>query len=147
MSIMRWCPAKDLLNVQAEMNKLFDEFFGRTPARFEGEGMWAPGVDISETKDVIIVVAEVPGMKKEDIKVTVQDNILTLKGEKKQEKEEKETNYHRIERGYGSFVRSLELPTTVQVDKIKAYYKDGVLHITLPKAEEVKPKELSISVS
>jgi HSP20 family protein len=147
MSLMKWRPARDLWGIQEEMNRLFDEFFSRTPARFEEEGMWAPHVDISETKDDIIVVAEAPGMKKEDIKITVQDNVLTLKGEKKQEKEEKEANYHRIERSHGSFTRSFELPTTIQVDRIKANYKDGVLHISLPKAEEVKPKEISISVS
>jgi len=86
-------------------------------------------------------------MTKDDIKVTVRDNILTLSGEKKQEKEEKSANYHRIERSYGSFCRSFELPTAVQFDKVKASYKDGILKITLPKSEEVKPKEIPINIS
>jgi HSP20 family protein len=87
-----------------------------------------------------------PGMSKDDVKVSVQDNVLTLKGEKKQEKEEKDKNYHRVERSYGSFCRSFQLPTSVKADKVKANYKDGVLSITLPKTEEVKPKEIPISI-
>jgi len=130
------------------MNRLFDDFFGRLPMRTEGmERMWAPNVDVSETKDNIIVTAEIPGMTKDDIKVTFNENTLTLSGEKKQEKEEKDADYHRIERSYGSFTRSFDLPTTVQFDKIKANYKDGVLQVTMPKSEEVKPKEIPIAVN
>ena len=145
MAIKRWRPFRDLVSVQDDMNRLFDDFFGRLPMRTEGmERMWAPNVDVSETKDNIIVTAEIPGMTKDDIKVTLNENTLTLSGEKKREKE---ANYHRIERSYGSFTRSFDLPTTVQFDKIKANYKDGVLQITLPKSEEVKPKEIPIAVS
>lgn len=148
MAIRRWRPFRDIMSVQDEMNRLFDEFFGRTPVRGEEfERMRSPNVDVSETNGSITVTAEVPGMTKEDIKVTVKDNILTLSGEKKQEKEEKDANYHRIERSYGSFCRSFELPTTVQFDKVKAGYKDGILKITLPKSEEVKPKEIPINIS
>jgi len=154
MAIKRWRPFKDLVSIQDEMNKLFDDFFGRFPMRMEGiERIWAPNVNISETKDNIIVTAEIPGMTKEDIKVALYENTLTLSGEKKQEKEEKEANlkmhshYHRIERSYGSFTRSFDLPTKVQFDKIEANYKDGILKITLPKSEEVKPKEIPIVVN
>jgi HSP20 family protein len=148
MAIKRWRPFRDLVSVRDEMNKLFDDFFGRLPMRMEEmERMWAPNVDVSETKDDIIVIAEIPGMTKDDIKVTLHENILTLSGEKQQEKEEKETNYHRVERSYGSFSRSFDLPTKVQFDKIKANYQDGILKITLPKSEEVKPKEIPIAVN
>jgi HSP20 family protein len=115
-------------------------------ARPEWKEAWSPSVDVSETKDNVIVNAEIPGMSKEDVKVTVQDNILTLSGEKKQEKEEKNGSYHRIERSYGSFRRSFILPTPVEADKVKATYKDGILRITLPKTEEVKANEIPISI-
>lgn len=145
MTLVRWRPFKDVVSIQDEMNRLFDGFFSRVPSRFDSD--WSPNVDVSETKDDIVVKAEVPGLGKEDIKITLQDNVLTLKGEKKQEKEEKDTNFYGMERSYGSFTRSFNLPTLVLADKIKASYKDGVLNITLPKAEEVKPKQIPIEVS
>jgi len=155
MAIMRWRPWGDqggmnLVGIQDEMNRLFDDFFGRSP--FEraldggAEGRWAPAVDISENDEHLYVDVEIPGMKKEDIKVSLEHNVLSLKGEKKQEKEVKDENYHRWERRYGSFARAFELPIPVQADKIKASYKHGVLHIELPKAEEVKPREIPIEV-
>lgn len=147
MAITRWRPFRDLLSIQDEMNRLFDDFFGRPVTRAGWtEEAWCPCVDVSETKDNVIINAEIPGMSKEDVKVSVQDNILTLSGEKKQEREQKDANYHRIERSYGSFSRSFTLPTSVQPDKVKATYKDGMLKITLPKSEEVKPKEIPIIV-
>jgi HSP20 family protein len=150
MALVRWKPFRDMVSIQDEMNRLFDDFFGGVPSRFVGDwssSEWTPSVDISETKDEIVVRAEVPGMKKDDIKITLQDNVLTLTGERKQEKKEKETNYYRMERAYGSFVRSFNLPTVVQADQIKASYKDGILSITLPKAEEVKPKQIPIEIN
>ena len=128
-----------------EVDRLLSDIFNRNVVRFAEE--WIPMVDVTETKDEIVVRAEVPGMSREDITVTLQDNVLTLRGEKKQEKTEKEAAFHRLERSYGSFVRSFTLPTLVQADKVKAAYKDGVLTITLPKAEEVKPKEITVSVN
>ncbi|KPL18210.1 MAG: hypothetical protein AMJ92_08980 [candidate division Zixibacteria bacterium SM23_81] len=147
MAIMRWRPWGDLVSIQDEVNRLFDDSFGRIPARWIESGMrWSPAVDISENKDKIYVDVEIPGMKKEDIKVSLENGVLSLKGEKKQERELKEENCHRVERQYGSFVRSFELPMPVQADKIKASYRNGVLHVELPKAEEVKPKEIPIEV-
>ncbi len=147
MAITRWRPFRDILSVQDEMNRLFEDFFGHRPARVEWtEGVWTPSVDVSEDKDSVIIKAEMPGMNKDDVKISIQDNLLTLKGEKKQEKEEKDKNYHRIERSYGSFCRSFQLPTSVKTDTIEASYKNGVLSITLPKTEEVKPKEIPISI-
>jgi len=151
MAIMRWRPLRDIVSIQDEMNRLFDAFggFGRKPQRwFEPEeGLWSPTVDVSETRDNIVVTAEIPGLKKEDIKLSVQENVLTLSGEKKQETEEKDANFYRLERNFGSFYRSFTLPTPVQPDKIKASYKDGVLKVSLPKSEEVKPKEIPINIS
>jgi HSP20 family protein len=147
MAITRWRPFRDVVSVQDEMNRLFEDIVGHRPARVHWtNGDWNPSVDVTEDKESVVVKAEMPGMKKDDVKISVQDNVLTLKGEKKQEKEEKESDYHRIERSYGSFCRSFELPTAVRTDKIKANYKDGVLSITLPKTEEVKPKEIPISI-
>jgi HSP20 family protein len=147
MAITRWRPFRDLISIQDEMNGLFDDFFGRPFTRREWtEEAWSPSVDVSETKDNITINAEIPGMSKEDVKVSVQDNVLTLSGERKQEKEEKNANDHRIERNYGSFRRSFTLSTPVQPDKVKATYKDGILKITFPKTEEVKPKEIPINV-
>jgi HSP20 family protein len=147
MAITRWRPFRDLVSIQDEMNRLFDDFFGRPMVRSGWtEGVWSPSVDVSENKDNVVIKAEIPGMTKDDVKISIQDNVITLKGEKKQEKEEKDANYHRIERSYGSFCRSFTLPTAVKADKIKATYKDGVLNVTLPKTEEVKPKEIPISI-
>jgi len=147
MALIRWSPFRDLVSIQDEMNRLFNDYFSKPLSEGkEGTILWNPTVDISETKDDVVVSAEFPGMKKEDIKISLQDNVLTLMGEKKQDKEEKNKNYHRIERSYGVFQRSFVLPATVQSDKVNANYKDGVLSITLPKAEEAKPKEIEISV-
>jgi HSP20 family protein len=130
------------------MNRLFDNFFTGWPEPRRGllEGEWAPSVDVAETDTEITVTAELPGVKQEEVDVTITDDILTLKGEKKEEKEVKEKNYHRIERTYGSFQRSINLPTGVQADKAKAAYKDGILTITVPKVEEAKPKQIKIDV-
>jgi len=146
MAIMRWRPWGDLVNVQDEMDRMFDDFLGWVPVKRSAQQRWAPPVDISEDNGSILVDVEIPGMKKEDIKVSLENNVLSLKGEKKQEREVKEENLHRWERRYGSFVRSFELPMPVQADKIKASYKNGILHVELPKAEEVKPKEIPIEV-
>jgi HSP20 family protein len=147
MAITRWRPFRDLVTVQDDMSRFFEDFFSRPLVRTEWtEGVRSPTVDVSETKDDLVIKAEMPGMNKEDVKISIHDNILTLKGEKKQEKEEKDANYHRIERSYGSFCRSFNLPTSVKADKVKATYKDGVLNVTLPKTEEAKPKEIPILV-
>jgi len=151
MAIMRWRPLRDIVSIQDEMNQLFDDFFGRTPKRWSAfgpeEGLWTPNVDVSETKDEIVVTAEMPGMKKEDIKLSVQDNVITLSGEKKSEEEKKDANFYRLERNFGSFCRSFTLPTPVEADKVKASFKDGILKVTLPKSEKVKPKEIPINIS
>lgn len=143
--MLRTNPMFRFPEIDREMERFVNDLFGRGVVRLSDE--WAPVVDVEETKDEVIVRAEVPGMTKEDISVTLQNNVLTLRGEKKQEKEEKGKTFHRMERSYGAFVRSFTLPTLVEGDKVRAAYKDGVLTITLPKVEEVKPKEISISVN
>ena len=135
MAIIRWRP----------WGVLSDDVWDRALAGRD-ECRWVPAVDISEDDDNLYVDVDVPGMKKEDIKVSLEHNVLSLKGEKKQEKEVKEENYHRWERCYGSFSRAFELPIPVEANKIKANYRNGVLHVELPKAEEVKPKEIPIEV-
>ena len=109
-----------------------------------GEREWMPPFDVSETEGEIIVKAEIPGMKVEDIDITITDGLLTIKGERKMEKEDKQENYHRIERQFGSFSRSLNLGLKVEAESIDAAYKDGVLTVSLPKAEEDKPKKIEV---
>jgi len=154
MSLVRWNPARelaawpsDLFGIQREMNKMFNNFF-RGDIQDEDSALmaWTPAVDIAEHDDEYLVKVELPGVNKDDVKITIESNILTIRGEKKQEKETKKENYHRVERSYGSFQRSFTLPTTVKSDKIDASYKDGILSVSLPKAEEAKPKQIEVKV-
>ncbi len=140
-----WRPFRELATLREEMNRLWDRFFGeREEELFIGEKF--PSVDVSESEDKIVVTAEVPGMKPEEIDVSLSDGILTIKGERKQEKEEKDKNYHLVEIKYGQFSRSIRLPAEVKEDKVSAEYKNGILKITLPKTEEAKKKEIKIQV-
>ena len=108
---------------------------------------WLPALDAHEDKENFTVQVEVPGFKREDIQVSLQDGVLTISGERKEEKVSKETEIHRQERYYGKFTRALSLPTAVAADKVKAAYKDGILTVTLPKAEEAKPKQIDVSIN
>lgn len=139
-----WRPLQEL---RKEMDRIFQEFFGRSyfPERWEMVE-WTPAVDVSETEDAVIVKADLPGVKPENIEINIVDNVLTIKGEKKREVEEKKESFYRVERFYGSFMRSIQLPTEVEIDKVKAQYKDGVLKITLPKKPEEKKKVIKIEV-
>jgi HSP20 family protein len=132
--------------LQQRLNRLFEEAFlplGAEPFSMTG---WSPSCDIYETENEIVVKAEIPGVKKEDVKLSMQDNVLTLSGERKFEEETKKENYVRVERGYGSFTRSFTLPPSVDAKKISAEFKDGLLEVKLPKSEEAKPKEVEIKV-
>lgn len=150
MSIIKYTPVQergvlsDLFNVQKEMSKMLSNFFTNDDEAFSGLQNWYPSADISEGKDAYTVKIELPGVTKEDVKITLQENVLTIQGEKKQEKETKETNFHRLERSFGSFSRSFRLPSLIKADKIDANYKDGVLTIVMPKSEEAKSKEIEI---
>jgi HSP20 family protein len=107
---------------------------------------WTPAADIAELENEYLVKLELPGVNKDDVGITVESNILTIRGEKKFEKDEKKDNFHRIERTYGSFERSFTLPSTIRTDKIDAVYKDGILTVSLPKAEEAKPKQIEVKI-
>jgi len=153
MSLVRWNPTResvmwpsDLFGIQREMNRMFDGFFRGINDEETSLSTWSPAVDVAEHDDVYVVKVELPGVNKDDVKVTIESNILTIRGEKKQEKEVKKENYHRVERSYGSFQRSFTLPSTVKSDKIDAAYKDGILTIAVPKAEEAKPKQIDVKV-
>lgn len=148
MSLIKFNPRErdvfaDLFNMQKDMNRMLSSVWGNDTDLGSVHG-WYPAVDIAETKDDFQVKVEIPGMNKDDLKIKLQENVLTVQGEKKQEKETKEQNYHRMERSYGSFCRSFRLTSPVRQDKIDASYKDGVLSINLPKAEEAKTKEIEI---
>jgi HSP20 family protein len=147
MAIIRWSPYRSWLNVNREMENLFDDFFGSSGrGTKEANAMaWNPDVDLAESKEGYIVKADLPGVAKEDVKVTLSEDVLTITGEKKEEKEITDHNIHKSERVYGSFTRSFRLPTPVQSEKIKAEYKDGVLTLSIPKAESVKPREIHIN--
>lgn len=144
--ITKWDPFREFAALRTEMERLFDSMLGRYP-RERVEGLWAPLVDVEETKDNVVVRVELPGMKKDDIKVTLMNNVLTVSGERKHASEEKGRTYYRIERSYGKFQRTLELPSEVVADKAKATYKDGILEMVIPKTEKAKEKEIAIEVS
>jgi HSP20 family protein len=143
--IKKWEPFKELVTLRDDMDRFFNSFFGRSLGT-DYDGVWAPVIDIEEDKDNFIVKAELPGMKKEDIKISVRSNILALAGERKYGSDEKTKTFHRIERAYGKFVRTITLPNEVDGDKVKAAYQDGILTITLPKPETMKPKEVEIEI-
>lgn len=141
-------PFSEMESLQKEMNRLFDVSLSRHPwgdPTLLG-GQWAPAVDVYDSKDDILVKADLPGLKKDEIEVSVHDNNLIIKGEKKKEAEVKEKEYFRTERFTGSFFRSIPLPAPVDTQKVDAKYQDGVLQITLPKREEAKPKQIKIDV-
>jgi HSP20 family protein len=148
MAIVKFEPFSNLMTAQREFDRLFKEAF--TPFFGESElstRTWAPPVDIYETENDIVLTAELPGVDPKNVDVKVEDSTLYLKGERKFEKEVKNENYHRVERSYGSFARSFSLPNSINSDKVKAEFKDGLLTLTLPKREESKPRTIKIDVS
>ena len=133
--------------IRSEMDRLWDSFLEGRPMRRAGDGgEWLPSIDFSETKSDLVIKAELSGMDPKDIDISMNNGFLTIKGEKKHEREGKDENYPLVERSYGSFTRSVRLPREVQSDKIKASFKNGVLRVTLPKSEEAKKKEIKIKV-
>ncbi|MGQ3686367.1 MAG: Hsp20/alpha crystallin family protein [Candidatus Loosdrechtia sp.] len=147
--LAKWTTLPTISSFQNEMNRMLDRFFERGDifgSRGEA-GAWLPAIDLSETADNVIVKAEVPGVDPKEIDISIQGNTLAIKGEKKEEKEEKGKTFYRMERLCGSFLRSIDLPASVDPNKVTAEYKNGVLEITLAKKEEVKPKQISVKVS
>ena len=148
MTLVRWDPFRELEDMSERLNRVFS----RPTLRNTGKenltvADWMPTVDISETESEYLIKAELPEVRKEDVKVTVENGVLTLQGERRQEKEEKGRRFHRVERLYGSFVRSFTLPESVDEGGVKAEYKDGVLALHLPKSEKVKPKAIDVKVA
>ena len=141
MALVRWSPVGQLAGMEIErLNRMFSELYQHN---FSGD--WTPAVDIYQTdKHEVVIKAELPDTKKEDISVTFENNVLTLKGERKLEQEVKRESYQRIERRYGSFSRSFTLPSTVDASQISASYKDGVLEVVVPKADEAKPRDIEV---
>jgi len=148
MALVRWDPFRDIITLRERMDKMFEDSLARfrMPEEATMPTFWSPSVDIYETDENIVLKAELPGVDKKEVSVEVKDNTLFLKGERKREKEVKEENYHRVERSFGTFMRSFSLPVTVKQDQVKAKFKDGVLEVTLPKAEEAKPKQVKVEV-
>ena len=148
MDLVRWEPFEGFSRIQTRINDLFDDAFGRARnSSAQAAGVWFPAVDILESRDSYLIRAELPGMKREDFNLEVHDGSLTLSGERKFEEAADGVEYHRVERTSGKFSRSFYLPQTVQTDAIKATYRDGILEIHVPKAEEAKPKQIAITVN
>jgi HSP20 family protein len=148
MALIRWEPARELNSLQSEMNRLFNTFFD-TPTSAAGNGpsrRWIPAMDLVETEDHFVLRADLPGLSEEDVNVELEDNVLTVSGERKVEREDKKEGYYRVERSYGEFQRSLTLPEGVDADKIEAAFDKGVLEVRIPKPEERKPRRVAISV-
>jgi HSP20 family protein len=149
MNLIKWDPFRELEDVSSRLNRIF----GRTPVRAESDkemlavADWMPSVDISETDSAYLIKGEIPGVKKEDVKVTIQEGMLTIQGERKQEKEEKGKKFHRVECCYGNFVRSFRVPDDADESSVKAEFKDGMLNVTLPKSAKAKVKSINVSVS
>ena len=145
MTVIRWDPFRDLNTLQDRMNRLFEEANrGGRADEPTATTSWSPSVDIFETEESIVVKAEVPGVDPKEIELSLENNVLTLKGDRRFEKETKDENYHRIERSYGGFSRSFSIPALVEEAAIKADYKEGVLTIVLPKTEKARPKQIQI---
>jgi HSP20 family protein len=148
MTVVRWDPFRDLITLQDRMNRLFDESMrGARTTPDESTTSWSPAVDIYETENEVVLKAELPEVNQKDIDIQVENNTLTLRGERKFDETIKRENYHRIERPYGLFSRSFTLPNMVEQENIKAEYKDGILRIEMPKRDESKPKQIKVAVS
>jgi HSP20 family protein len=143
MALVRWDPVRDLDSLQGDMNRLFDRFFeGRS-----GNGVsrrWIPAMDLVETTDHLVLRGDLPGMTEDDVNIEIKDNVLTVSGDRKAENEEKGEGYHRVERSFGSFSRSLSLPRGIDPDKVEAKFENGVLEVQIPKPAEAKPTRVQI---
>ena len=146
-TLSRWDPFRGVSTLQEQINRLFEESLFRGRAAESALTAWAPAVDIYETENELVVKADLPDMDPKDLDIRVENNVLTIHGERKFEKEVSEDKYLRVERSYGSFSRSFSLASTVNADAIKAEYKDGVLTLHAPKREEAKPKQIKVSVA
>jgi HSP20 family protein len=146
MTIVRWEPMRELSSLQSEMNRLFNTVFD-APQADGGLRRWVPAMDLVETQDAFVLRADLPGMGEEDVKIEVEDTVLTVSGERRTEHESRgEEGFYRMERAFGSFSRSLTLPKGVNADGVEASFDRGVLEIRIPKPEQAKPRRISINV-
>ncbi len=145
MAIIRWDPFRDLLTLREKMNRLFEDVVtARGQEKEFISSAWNPAVDIYESENQLVLTAEIPGVDEKDVEIKIEDNTLSIKGERRFETERKEENYHRLERSYGSFYRTFTLPNYVDQDKIHAEHENGVLKITMPKRTDLKPRKVKI---
>jgi HSP20 family protein len=146
-SLTRWNPTRGYLTSRDPFAHLLENFFGEdlAPSEDVSNRAWMPAVNIRETDAAFLVEAELPGLTKKDIEITLENNLLKLTGERRFEKDTKEENYHRVERQYGNFLRTFSLPSQVDANAVKATFKEGVLTIEVPKAEEAKPRKIAIN--
>ncbi|ULA62490.1 MAG: Heat shock protein, Hsp20 family [Nitrospira sp.] len=147
-TLMRWDPFRELEEMSYRLNRMTT----RPAAKTNGKDTltvadWVPTVDISETAGEYVIQAELPEVKKDDVNVTLEEGVLTIRGQRRQEKDEKTTKYHRVERSYGTFVRSFTLPDQVNESEVKADFKDGVLNLHIPKSEKAKPRAIEVNVA
>ena len=146
MALIRWQP-NEIFSLRRDMDRLFDTFYGNSESEAPDVSTWRPSVDIAETQNEYVVTADLPGINREDLDVSVTDGRLTIRGERRQTAEANQNNVHRVERVYGTFSRAFDLPKAVDAEKISATYRDGVLSVQVPKAEEAKPKQIEIKVA
>jgi len=145
MNLVRWSPFREMSILQNQMNRLFENSLEGWSAETEGTGAWAPSADIYETDNDLVLEADLPGIDPKQIDIRVENNILAIRGERRFEPKVERENFHRVERSYGTFARAFTLSTAVDAEKIRATYKNGVLNITLPKAEQAKPRRIQIA--
>jgi HSP20 family protein len=148
MALIRWDPTREVNSLQSEMNRLFNTFFDNPVQAGSGPNLrrWVPAMDLVETDDHFVLRADLPGLTEDDVSIELEDNVLTISGERKSEHEEHKEGYHRVERAYGSFGRSLTLPEGVDADTVEASFDNGVLEVRIPKPEERKPRKVAITV-
>jgi HSP20 family protein len=148
MALIRWEPVRELNTIQSEMNRLFNTFFDSTAPANGGATLrrWIPAMDLVETEDSFVLKADLPGVSEEDVHIELDDNVLTVRGERKSEQEERKQGYYRVERSTGSFARSLTLPDGVDPEAVTANFDRGVLEVQIPKPEQRKPRKVEITV-
>ena len=146
MALVRWEPAREIESLQQEVNRLFGSFFDVQPSRMRAAAQWMPAMDLVETDDHFVLTADLPGVRPEDVKITVEDDVLTVSGERKLARESREGGVHRVERASGQFSRSLTLPAGVDAQQVQARFEQGVLEVRIPKPQGQKPHKVEISV-
>jgi HSP20 family protein len=148
MALIRWDPTREMVSLQSEMNRLFNSFFDTPSQPANGTSLrrWVPAMDLVETDDHFVLRADLPGLTEEDVSIELEDNVLTISGERKAEHEDRQEGFYRVERAFGSFGRSLTLPEGIDADAVEASFDNGVLEVRIPKPEERKPRRVAISV-